>query len=94
MDKQGIFFSADCINIPAIYWNDGDTNVTFGSSAEIFETREPDFDGILNTPNKELILFDANEPQYAIASVPSATTRIRIWMDHPSAPENVVIAWE
>jgi hypothetical protein len=45
------------------------TRVTFGPASEIMETKEPDFDGMLNTPNQELILFDANEPQYAIARV-------------------------
>lgn len=43
--------------------------MTFGPASEIMETKEPDFDGMLNTPNQELILFDANEPQYAIARV-------------------------
>lgn len=93
MDKQGIFSSPDCINIPALYWNDGDTHVTFGPSSEIIKAGQPDFDGILNTANKEIILFDALEPQFAIAQVPSEKTRIRIWMNHPTSPDQVTIAW-
>ncbi|RYZ75308.1 MAG: hypothetical protein EOP04_33480 [Proteobacteria bacterium] len=93
MDRRGVLSSNDCILIPAHYWSDGDTDVTFGPASEITETRNPDFDGILNTPNNEIILFDANNPQFAISRVPSAKTRIRVWMDHPSEPENVIIAW-
>ena len=93
MDRQGIFVSEDCVNIPAEYWNDGDTHVTFGPYLEVAEVREPDSDTLLNTPNQELILFDANEPQYAIAAVPSTKTRIRVWIDHPFAPTNVTIAY-
>ncbi|MBW9063183.1 hypothetical protein JNB71_07620 [Rhizobium herbae] len=93
MDRKGVLSSDDCINIPALYWNDGDTNVTLGPASEVTGTRAPDFDGILNTPNNEPILFDAIEPEFAIAQVPSAKTRIRIWIDHPTEPENVVIAW-
>ena len=93
MDRRGVLSSKDCILIPALYWNDGDTHVTFGPASEIEEKRKPDFDGILNTPNNEIILFDANNPQFAISRVPSAKTRIRVWMDHPIEPENVVIAW-
>ena len=93
MDRRGVLSSKDCVLIPSVYWYDGDTHVTFGPASEITEAREPDFDGMLNTPNKELILFDANEPQYAATTVPSITTRIRIWMDHPTEPENIVIAW-
>ena len=91
MDKKGIFSSPDCINIPALYWNDGDTHVIFGPDSEIIKAGQPDFDGILNTGNKEIILFDALEPQFAIAHVPSEKTRIRIWMNHPTSPDQVVI---
>lgn len=93
MDRRGVLSSKDCILIPAYYWSDGDTDVTFGPVSEITEARNPDFDGILNTPNNEIILFDANNPQFAISRVPSAKTRIRVWMDHPIEPENVIIAW-
>jgi hypothetical protein len=93
MDRQGIYVSDDCVNIPAEYWYDGDTHVTLGPYSEVAEAREPDSDTILNTPNQELILFDANEPQYAIARVPHAKTRIRVWLDHPFAPTNVTIAY-
>jgi hypothetical protein len=93
MDRRGILSSEDCILIPALYWNDGDTHVTFGPASEMKETRKPDFDGVLNTPNNEIILFDANNPQFAISHVPSVKTRIQIWMDDPIEPENVAIAW-
>ena len=93
MDKQGIFSYPDCINIPALYWNDGDTHVTFGPASEIIKAGQPDFDGILNTANKEIILFDALEPQFAIAQVPSEKMRIRIWMNHATSPDQVTIAW-
>lgn len=91
--RKGVLSSKDCIFIPALYWNDGDTHVTFGPASKTKETRKPDFDGILNTPNKELVLFDANEPQYAIAQTPSTKTRVRVWMDHPVEPSNVTIAF-
>lgn len=93
MDRRGVLSSKDCILIPAYYWSDGDTHVTFGPASEISETRLPNFDGILNTPNNEIILFDANNPTFAIAQVPSTETRIRVWMDHPIEPENVTIVW-
>lgn len=92
-DRRGVLSSPDCILVPALYWYNGDTDVTFGPASEIMQAGQPDFDGMLNTPNKEIILFDALEPQYAIAPVPSTKTRIRVWMDHPEEPQNVTIAW-
>lgn len=53
----------------------------------------PTFDGVLNTPDKRLIFFDANEPDFASVSVPTTKTRIRVWIDHPREPENVVVIW-
>ena len=91
--KGGVLTSNDCINIPALYWNDGDTHVAIGPYSEIKEAREPDSDSVLNTPDLEFILFDAIDPQFAIVQVPSDKTRIRVWIDHPTEPENVVIAW-
>ncbi|WP_168168935.1 hypothetical protein [Shinella sp. HZN7] len=53
----------------------------------------PTFDGFLDTPDKRLVFFDANEPEFASVSVPPVKTRIRIWIDHPREPENAVIAF-
>lgn len=69
------------------------THVTFGPASKITEAGQPDFDGILNTVNKEIILLDALYPQFAIAQVPSVKTQIRIWMNHPTSPDQVTIAW-
>ena len=48
---------------------------------------------MLNTPDKRLAFFDASEPEFASMSVPAFRTRIRVWNDHPTQPENVVVAW-
>ena len=32
MDRRGVLSSKDCILIPAHYWSDGDTDVTFDQS--------------------------------------------------------------
>lgn len=93
MDRQGIFASPLCINVPAYDWNHGDTNVTFGPFDELDETAAPTFDGILDTSQKRLIVFGATVSEYFSATVPSTRTRIRVWLDHPIEPSNVVIAW-
>ena len=41
MDKVGIFSSPDCINVPAYYWSDGDTNVTFGANFRNYRVKRP-----------------------------------------------------
>lgn len=83
----------DCISIPCMYLDDGDTHFTVGEASEITMPTPPTFDGILNTPSKRLVFFDANEPEFASLPLPTIKTRIRVWVDHPTQPENVVIVW-
>ena len=51
----------------------------------------PDFDDLLETSTQEVILTDANGTEYAKASVPDLLTRVRIWINHPTEPDKVVI---
>jgi hypothetical protein len=92
LDYGGLAATRDCITVPCLYWNDGDTTITVGQFGELDQDALPDFDGVLNTPEKMLMLSDANTDLLDIA-VPTAETRIRIWIDHPTEPENIFIAW-
>jgi hypothetical protein len=83
----------DCISIPCIYWNEGDTNFVVGAASEISPSTEPNFDGMLNTPYRKLVFFDAEVENFATMPVPTVKTRIRVWIDHPRQPQNVVVAW-
>jgi len=93
MEKKGIIASPLCVNIPAMYWNDGDTSVTLGHFDEVAQARQPDFDGLIATPERELVIFDAEMPEIMKTSVPTQETRVRIWMNHPTEPNDVVIAF-
>lgn len=91
-DRRGIVATRDCINVGCLYWNDGDTNVTIGLSENISLPNLPTFDKILNTPDRIVILFDANMPEIMKAEVESTETRVRIWTNHPTEPDEIVIA--
>jgi hypothetical protein len=90
-DHGGLAATDDCISVPALYWNEGDTNITIGPFEELNQLSAPDFDGLLNTPENKIMLSDANDIEDI--AVPTIRTRIRIWLDHPTQPENVVIGW-
>jgi hypothetical protein len=91
-DRGGLAATDDCITVPALYWNEGDTNITIGPFEELNQLPAPDFDGLMNTPENKIMLSDANDDIADIA-VPTTRTRIRIWLDHPTQPENIVIGW-
>jgi hypothetical protein len=92
LDYGGIAANEDCITAPCLYWNEGDTTVTVAKFAELPPQSTPSYDGMLNTPEKMLMISEANAD---IKDVPvsSVRTRIRIWIDHPTQPENIIIAW-
>jgi hypothetical protein len=92
-EHHRIIATQDCINVPCLYWNDGDTTITLGAFSELTPESEPEFDGMLNTPDNKIIVSDANEPEMAKASVPTTRTRIRIWVNRPTEPDEVLIAW-
>lgn len=92
VNKLGILANRECIRVPCLYWNDGDTKVTLGTFAEVDPGTKPDFDDMLDTPRREVILSDAHSTELARKSVDTKRTRIRIWINHPTEPDEVTIA--
>lgn len=92
-DGLGIVASAQCINVSCLYWNDGDTTITLGPFEELTpQAKPPKFDGMLNTPEYRVVLSDANMPEILSMAVPGVRTRVRIWTNHQTEPDDVVIA--
>lgn len=92
-DEVTIPSTPDCVSIPTQNWGDGETVFEVGEASEIALSTAPAFDGMLNTPDMKLLFFDANVDNFATIPLPTARTRIRVWIDHPREPEHVVVAW-
>jgi hypothetical protein len=92
LDYGGIAATEDCITVPCLYWNEGDTTVTIAKFAELNPKSAPSYEGVLNTPEKILMISEANADIRDIP-VSSVRTPIRIWIDHPTQPQHIVIAW-
>ncbi|AZN70701.1 hypothetical protein D5400_04900 [Georhizobium profundi] len=92
-DLRGVVSTEDCINVSALPWNEGETTVTLARFEELQpQAVPPRFDGTLNTPDYRVDLFDANIPEILFMDVPSTRTRVRIWMNRPLHPDNVIVA--
>lgn len=92
-DRRGIAASDQCINVCCLYWNEGDTTITLGPFEELTpQAKLPRFDGMLDTPEFRVMLSDANMPEILSMEVPGSRTRVRIWTNHPTEPDDVVIA--
>lgn len=92
-DSVGIVATKDCINVSCLYWNEGDTSITLGPFEELApQPAPPKFDGVLATPEHRVFLFDANIPEILSMDVPETRTRVRIWTNHKTEPDDVIIA--
>jgi hypothetical protein len=70
---------------------DGDTQVTLGSAPEVDPGVSPAFDGLLETPSREVVVSTVEHETVLTAPVPAARTRVRIWTNHPTEPDEVTI---
>lgn len=84
----------DCISVPCLNRDDGNTTVTIGRFSDMAELEIPAFDGRLDTPDRVFVLFDAITPQFARIEVENVATRLRIWLNDLVEPTLVIIAWE
>jgi hypothetical protein len=92
-ELHGVVASHDCINVSALPWNEGETAITLGRFEELPpQALSPTFDGVLNTPEYRVDLFDANIPKILSIEVPDARTRVRVWMNRSLCPDKVIVA--
>lgn len=93
--RAGVFGTDECLVVTCLYWNDGDTTITLGSFGELPAQSMPlRFDGVLETPSRRLLLYDVHMPEILATDVSDTRTRVRIWSNHETQPDEVVIALE
>lgn len=89
----GVTATPQCIVVTCVYYNDSDTTITLGPSHELPQQDMPmRFDSVLETPERRVLISDVHMPEILSMDVPGSLTRIRIWANHVTQPDNVVIA--
>jgi len=91
-EAQTIRSTEECITIPCLYWDEGDTKVSIGPFSEIAESRIPDFDGVIKTPTRRVVVTDVAITEYLGQYVAGPETRVRVWTNHPTSPDEIKIA--
>ncbi len=70
---------------------DGDTEFTLGATHDVDPGDPPIFHGKLKTPNYRIVLHTAEDETILQATVPRRETIVRIWVNHPSQPDRVIV---
>ncbi len=72
-------------------FQDGETEVTLGAARDVDPGGPPVFDGVLETPSKAVIISTAEHETVMNANVPTQSTRVRIWTNHPTEPDRIIV---
>jgi hypothetical protein len=86
-----ILSTPSCISVACLMFQDGETEVTLGSAREVGPENFAAFDGLLETPNRAVVVSTVEGDTVLEARVPRLMTRIRIWVNRPREPDRVVI---
>jgi hypothetical protein len=93
-----ILATSTCISFPTLNPYDGPTHFTLGDFREVMPQRVPQqapaFDGYLETPEKRIVLSTAEYESFLEMPVRTKKTRVRIWTNHPTEPDEVIIGVE
>lgn len=83
-----------CILVGCLMDADGETEFTLGTVREVDPGRLPAFEGKLKTPTRKISLESVDGRKVLEAPVPQLETTIRIWTNHESEPDNVIVGFE
>ena len=89
--EVAIWSTPMCIVFGCRMFQDGETEVTLAPAADMHPDLLLRFDGQLETPNGHLEVSTAEGQIVFGTKVEAAKTRVRIWSDHPSEPDRVII---
>jgi hypothetical protein len=90
---EGLFASTpSCIAVGCMSDTNGKTQVTLGTMQELRPRDPPAFDSQLETPSHAISIWTVEHETIAQKAVLDRKTRVRVWVNHPSEPNDVVIA--
>ncbi len=89
--SSAVWFTEFCVAVSCLPDCDGDTEITLGDAQERLEAT-PLFDGRLRTPSRRVIVETVLGRAILETSVPSATTRVKIWTNGFRDTDRVLIS--
>jgi hypothetical protein len=86
---EGFASTPSAIAIACLMDQDGETNVTLGPVPK--GTSRPVYTALLETPNHYVAVWTIEWERLLEARVPTTRTKIQVWTNHPTEPNEVVI---
>jgi hypothetical protein len=70
---------------------DGETAITLGAAGEVDPGGVPAFDGLLETPNRAVVVSTAEKEPVLEMKAHGSHTPVRVWTNHPTEPDRVIV---
>lgn len=83
-----------CVVVCCLPEIDGETEITLGRADAIGPTSDPDFDGVIPTPNRKLNVFTVDWKPVLQEATSNTSTRVRVWKNRPRFPDRITIGLE
>jgi hypothetical protein len=83
-----------CVAVGTLMELDGETEILLGESSAVDPHEALIFDAPLPTPTLRLSVQTVDVRTVLEAMVPTASTRVRVWVNHPSEPDQIWIGFE
>lgn len=80
-----------CVAIGCLAEDDAETTFTLAPLSELDRREKPAFEGMLRTPKHRVVVRTVTGQQLLEVPVQQELTRIKIWVNDASEPDNVVI---
>lgn len=92
LDEYPFAISKECINVGCRMWHDAEIRIELGQYTDFECFTPPIVNTFIRTPTRKVILFDANHPELMKLEVEIGYTRIRVFTNHATEPDHVVVA--
>lgn len=89
-----ILATNSCVSVVCYPEIDGPTDIVFGEVNEVGLDRPPDFEGILRTPDRKVVITTVDDQTVLDVPVLAKLTILKIWRSHPRWPEIVTVGVE
>lgn len=83
--------NSGCIAVGCLSELDGETEFVLGTTNEVDSGQGSAFDGYLETPTRRVVLRSVLGETLLEHEVSQARTRVRIWVNHDSEPDRIVV---
>ncbi len=90
--KQSLIAATDsCIAVGCMAEDDGETEIVLGSYGSVDADKELVFEGLLQTPNRKLVVRTVRGVTLLELPVPTTETKVVIWVNDSSEPDRIAV---